>query len=136
MGVLAGTWATTGIVLLNSPPGATSGALGTQLLLTSGAMAVAAAMAFAKGAVLPGAVIAGASLRFAITGIYELTDVTAWERAAGWVGLALAVLAAAVAATLGVTAARRERGRNAGRALRGPASAPRLQRGARCCGAA
>jgi hypothetical protein len=48
MGILAGTWATTGIVILGAPPGATSGALGTQLLLTSGAMAVAAAMAFAR----------------------------------------------------------------------------------------
>ena len=109
MGILAGTWATTGIVILNGPPGATSGALGTQLLLTSGAMAIAAAMAFARGAVLPGAVIAGASLRFALTGVYELTAETGWERAAGWVGVALAALAAAVAATLGVMAARGER---------------------------
>jgi uncharacterized protein len=109
MGILAGTWATTGIVILGAPPGATSGALGTQLLLTSGAMAVAAAMAFARGAVLPGAVIAGASARFALTGVYELTADVGWERAAGWVGLPLAVFAAAVAATLGLEAARGER---------------------------
>ena len=57
MAILAGTWATTAIVLLTSPEGSTSAALGTLLLLSAGALVVAAAMAATLGALLPAAVI-------------------------------------------------------------------------------
>ena len=109
MGVLAGTWTTVGVVMLTSPAGATSAALGAQLLLSAGALAVAAAMAGTRRLLLPAAVISGAALRFALTGAYELSADGSWERAAGWAGVALAALAACAAAVLGAGAARRER---------------------------
>ncbi len=109
MAILAGTWTTIAVVMLTSPPGGTSAALGTELLLSAGALLVAALMAGTRGALLPAAVITGAAIRFATTGGYELSGDRAWERAAGWVGLALAALATVVAAMLGVQEARRER---------------------------
>lgn len=108
MAILAGTWTTVAVVMLTSPPGGTSAALGTELLLSAGALLVAATMAVARGAALPAVVIAGAAIRFAVTGGDQLSGAEAWARAAGWVGLALAVLATAAAAILGVRAARRE----------------------------
>ncbi|WP_432497629.1 acetate uptake transporter family protein [Kineococcus auxinigenes] len=91
MGVLAGTWATAGYVTLSSPPGSTSAGLGVVLLLAAGAMLVPAVAASAKG--VAAAVMTGAALRFAVTGVAEVTGSGAWLAAAGWVGIALAVLA-------------------------------------------
>jgi hypothetical protein len=109
MGILAGSWAVTGIDMLMTPDGSTSAGLGAQLLVTAAAMALAGLLAAVRGSLLPAVVIAGAAIRFAATGAYELSASTAWERAAGWIGVALAALAACVAATLGWEAARRER---------------------------
>jgi len=109
MAILAGTWTTIAVVMLASPPGGTSAALGTELLLSAGALLVAALMAGARGAALPAAVITTAATRFATTGGYELTGSRSWAHAAGWLGLALAALATVAAATMGVHAARRER---------------------------
>ncbi|WP_432487484.1 acetate uptake transporter family protein [Kineococcus sp. SYSU DK018] len=91
MGVLSGTWATAGFVTLTSPPGSTSPGLGVVLLLAAGAMLVPAAAGSAKGAAA--AVMTGAAIRFAVTGVAEATGSGAWLAAAGWVGVALAVLA-------------------------------------------
>lgn len=92
MGVLAGTWLSIGLVTLTSPPGATSDALGLFLVLAGAAMLVPAAAASA-GKVVPAAVLATTALRFAATGIFQLTDSGTWEDVAGFVGLALCALA-------------------------------------------
>jgi uncharacterized protein len=93
MGVLAGTWGSVGLVLLTGPPGATSDVLGLMLLVSCMAMASAAVGAWPTKAV-PALVLTTTSVRFLVTGAYELTGSKGWEEAAGWVGLALAALAA------------------------------------------
>lgn len=90
MGVLAGTWAVTGYVTLTSPPGTSSAGLGLVLLLAAVAMLVPAV---AGSKVVAAGVMAGAGLRFAVTGIAEVTGSGTWYTVAGVVGLVLAALA-------------------------------------------
>jgi len=100
MGVLAGTWASIGIVNLTSPAATTSEALGLLLLVAGAAMLVPAAAA-AAGKLVPALVLATAGLRCAITGAYEIGS-DPLQDVAGVVGVVLAVLAfyAALAMTL------------------------------------
>jgi uncharacterized protein len=91
MGVLTGTWAVVGLTTITSPPGAVSKGLGVFLLVAGVCMLVPAVSAGAK--LVPGAVMALAGVRFAVTGGYHLTAAVDWKAAAGWTGLALAVLA-------------------------------------------
>lgn len=91
MGVLTGTWAVVGVTTLTSPPGAVSDGLGIFLVAAGICMLVPAVSAGSK--LVPGAVMALAGVRFAVTGAYQLTGSAAWKSTAGWVGLALAVLA-------------------------------------------
>jgi succinate-acetate transporter protein len=95
MAVLAGTWAAISLTTYLSPPGSTSKGLGVVLCATGAAMFVPAAAALKQP--LAAAVMAGAGLRFLTTAGYELTAHKGWQHAAGWVGLALAVLGFAVA---------------------------------------
>jgi succinate-acetate transporter protein len=101
MAVLTGAWATFGLVLLTSAPGSTSDALGILLLVAAVGMACAASVA-SLAKLIPALVLAGASLRFATAGVYQLTGSSVWEAATGWIGLALAIVAtyAALAALL------------------------------------
>ncbi|MGY1780609.1 hypothetical protein [Geodermatophilus sp. SYSU D01036] len=92
MGVLTGTWGVVGFTTLTAPPGATSTGLGVLLLTAAVAMQVPAISA-AASKLIPAAVMCLAGIRFAVTGAYELTGSAAWKTAAGWVGLALGVLA-------------------------------------------
>jgi uncharacterized protein len=92
MGILAGTWLSVGLVKLTSAPAATSDALGLFLLLAAAAMLVPAAAA-GSGKLIPMAVLATTALRFAATGLYELTASSTWGDVAGIVGLALSALA-------------------------------------------
>lgn len=92
MGVLAGTWASVGLVMLTSPPGNTSDALGLLLLLAAVAMLVPASAA-ATGKLVAAAVLATTAVRFAVTGLYELTASATLQDAAGVVGLVLAAIA-------------------------------------------
>jgi succinate-acetate transporter protein len=92
MGVLSGTWLTISLVMLTSPPGSTSKALGLFLLLAFVAMLIPASAA-AFGKLVPAAVLAGAALRFGVTGVYQLTASPTWEDIAGVIGLALCALA-------------------------------------------
>jgi succinate-acetate transporter protein len=92
MGVLAGTWAGVAFGLLLSPPGATSSALGVLLLCSAVAMCVPTAAATTKVAAM--AVMGLSALRFAVTGVGQLTSSTAWLTLAGWVGIALGAVAA------------------------------------------
>lgn len=92
MGILAGTWAAVGLSLLLSPPGATSSALGVLLLCSAVAMCVPTAAATTKVAAM--AVMGLSALRFAVTGVGQLTASPNWLTVAGWVGLALGIVAA------------------------------------------
>jgi succinate-acetate transporter protein len=91
MGVLTGTWAVVGLTTVTSPPGAVSKGLGVFLLVAGASMLVPAVSAGAK--LVPGAVMAMAGVRFAVTGGYHLTASAGWRTAAGWIGLGLGVLA-------------------------------------------
>jgi len=91
MGVLAGTWATVGLTTLTSPPGSTSPGLGVVLVTAGLAMFLPAVSGLAKLA--PAAVMGLAGVRFIVTGMYQLEGSATWKSAAGWVGLALAVVA-------------------------------------------
>jgi succinate-acetate transporter protein len=91
MGVLAGTWTVVGVTLLTSTPGSTSDALGVMLLGTAAALAIPALSASRKP--VAAAVLGTATLRFALTGAAQLTASQFWMQVAGWVGLALALLA-------------------------------------------
>ncbi|WP_456844469.1 hypothetical protein [Cellulomonas sp. P5_C6] len=91
MGVLAGTWAAVCVTTLQAAPGAHSPGLGVLLLTSATAMLVPAVSASGK---LVAAVVMGLSaVRFALTGIVQLTGSSALTELAGWTGIALAVLA-------------------------------------------
>ena len=92
MGILCGTWLSIGLVTLTGEPGATSDALGLFLLLAGVAMLVPAAAA-APGKLVATAVLATTALRFATTGLYQLTAGDGWKAVAGIVGLILCALA-------------------------------------------
>jgi succinate-acetate transporter protein len=97
MGILSGTWAGVALSTYVSPPGSTSRALAVGLIASAVCMAVSAVAAMAQP--LGTLVMGGAALRFAVTAAYEWQGGRSWERAAGWVGLALAAVAV-VAATV------------------------------------
>ena len=101
MGILAGTWLTTGLVQLTSPPGSTSDGLGLFVVVAGMAMLVPATGA-ALGKLVPAMVLFTTSLRFFASGIYQLTADRGWKLAAGWVGVLLFAVAvyAALAAEL------------------------------------
>ena len=107
MGVLAGTWLSVGLVTLTSAPGSTSDALGLFLLLAGAAMLIPAAAA-STGKLAAFAVLATTAVRFALTGLYQLTGGTAWEKSAGVVGLFLCALALYAALAMALEDARRE----------------------------
>lgn len=91
MGLLAGAWAVAGMVTLTSPPGTTSPGLGIVLLAVAAALLVPCVAAMGKLAAA--AVMGTSALRFATTGIYEITGSGTWATVAGWFGVLLAVLA-------------------------------------------
>jgi succinate-acetate transporter protein len=105
MGLLAGTWLSIGLVTLTSPPGAVSDALGLFLLLAALAMLVPASAA-ATGKLVPALVLLTTSLRFATTGLYQLTGADAWKTTAGVIGLVLCALAVYAALALALEDAR------------------------------
>lgn len=121
MGLLAGTWLSIGLVTLTAEPGATSDALGLFLLLAAVAMLVPAA-ASSMGKLAATAVLGTTAVRFAVTGLYELSAAELWKDVAGIVGLVLCALAVYAAAAMALEDAghrtllplgRRGRGRDA-----------------------
>ena len=101
MAILAGTWLTVGLVMLMSPPGSTSPALGVLLIVSAIALLLPA-LAASLGKLVPALVLFTASVRFATSAGYQLTGSADWQRVTGWVGIVLGVLAvyAALAALL------------------------------------
>lgn len=97
MGILAANWLTIGVVKLLYPPGATGGALGVLLIFVGVALLVPA-LASAVAKLVPALVLATASARFIVTGLYEITSNPQLQTAAGILGLVL--LAAAIYAAL------------------------------------
>ena len=93
MGIFAATWGALATASLSLHPGQTSSALGVLLLADSGVIVV-----LLVGAILGNpafaAVLGIACARFVTNGLYELTGTTSLERAAGWIGLVLAGVAA------------------------------------------
>jgi succinate-acetate transporter protein len=106
MGVLAGTWACIGAIMLTSRPGATSHALGTFLFLAGAAVLVSANTA-ATAKLVPAIVLALAGLRFILTGIYQFIPTTPWKVTAGVAGLVLGFVAVYGSASLEVEGVRR-----------------------------
>jgi succinate-acetate transporter protein len=92
MATLALVWLVTGVVMLQSKPGATSATLGLFLLLAAAAMTLAALTA-AMSKLVPAVVFLVAAARFLLTGVYHLVGAAAWKMSSGIVGLALFVLA-------------------------------------------
>jgi uncharacterized protein len=107
MGLLSGTWLAVALVTLDSPPGSTSDALGLFLLVAGLAMLVPA-LAATGGKFAAAAVLATTAVRFATTGLYQLTASSAWADAAGVVGLLLCALAVYVALAMALEDARGE----------------------------
>ena len=68
------------------------------LLCSAACLLVPAAAAHAK--LVPALVIATSAARFALTGIAEIDGGRSWMQAAGWLGVALAVLSAYAALAL------------------------------------
>jgi uncharacterized protein len=107
MGLLAGTWLSVGLVKLTSAPGSTSDALGLFLLVAAIAMLIPAAAA-GSGKLIPLGVLAITGLRFATTGLYELTASPTWQDIAGVTGLVLCALALYAALAMALEDVRRE----------------------------
>jgi succinate-acetate transporter protein len=92
MGMVAGGWFVIGLVTLTSAPGSTSDALGVFLLALAVQM-LAPAIVSGRSKSVAELVLGTTALRFAVTGVYELTASSTWEDIAGIVGLVLFVLA-------------------------------------------
>ena len=92
MGTQAAAWATTGVLTLLSPPGGRNPVLGLILFYLAAAVLVSALVA-ATGKGLVAVVLAVATARFALTGVYEFLGGRGWMTAAGWIGGALCVIA-------------------------------------------
>ena len=92
MGVLGGTWATLGVIVLTSPPGATNPGLGILLVVAAGALLVPTVAGLVSKTVAA-LVLAAAAARFAISGAYELASAPGWRYAAGVCGVVVAGLA-------------------------------------------
>lgn len=88
MGLLAASWLATGMVMLLTPPGSISPALGILLIFAGVALTIPA-LAASFGKVVPALVLFVASVRFILTGLHQLTGAPAVEAVAGIMGLAL-----------------------------------------------
>ena len=92
LGLFSGAWLSTALVILTSPPGSTSAALGCFLFALAGSMLVlVAAASFGKAG--PALVIVAGAARFLVSGLYETSASKGIEHGAGIVGFALAATA-------------------------------------------
>lgn len=106
MGVLSGTWLSIALVRLTGAPGSLSDALGLFLLMAAVAMLVPGLTGLGSKLV-PALVMSTAALRFAVTGLYELSGSGTWRHVAGIVGLFLCALGTYAATALALEETRR-----------------------------
>ena len=107
-GIFTGTWLSFGLSLLTSAPGSTSPVLGVFFLSIAAIFLMLVGGGLTGGKVAAGAIILVGSVRFLLSGLFELTSATGVERAAGIVGLVFVAVAAYVGlATLIEDSARR-----------------------------
>lgn len=92
-GMFTGVWLGFALTELTSPPGATSPVLGVFFLALGGIFVLLMGGGVFGGKVAAGAIILSGSARFILTGLYELTNSTGVEHAAGIVGLAFVAVA-------------------------------------------
>jgi succinate-acetate transporter protein len=92
MGIIASAWLTVGLSELMARPGTTDRTLGLLLLFAAAAVLVPT-VAAALGKVLAAVILAMASVRFALTGVYEFSSHPGWETVSGWLGVVLATAA-------------------------------------------
>ena len=92
MALISASWLANGLIDLTTPPASTNATQGLlALALAAILLLVAGGAVFGKP--LLGLVIALASARFATTGLYELTAVTAFQTSSGIVGCVIAAIA-------------------------------------------
>lgn len=107
-GIFSGTWLAYGLASLSGPPGQVSHALGVFFLAVGALFVMLTGGGLAGGKAAAGAIILAASARFVLSGLYELTNSTGVEHAAGIVGLVFVGVSAYVGfATLLEDSARR-----------------------------
>lgn len=92
-GVLSGTWLALGLSHITAGTGRPIAVMGLLMLATAGVLALSA-VAISVGKPLPGTVFMLAALRFALSGIYELSGVSVWQSIAGVAGLVVCAGAA------------------------------------------
>lgn len=91
-GVLSGSWAATGMLLMSGQVGSRSQVLGLLAVTIAAALivpAVGAGLSKPAGAVL----MLVAATRFAFTGVYQLGAGSVWQTASGVIGVGLVVTA-------------------------------------------
>jgi uncharacterized protein len=93
LSIFAATWAALGISGLHAVPGSTSSTVGAFLIADGAVIALLAISALAGNPAFT-VILAVSCVRFSLTGVYELTGDVTVERAAGWIGLVLAFVAA------------------------------------------
>jgi hypothetical protein len=92
-GIFTGTWLAFGLSLLTGPLGKTSPVLGVFFLAIAAIFAMLFGGGIAGGKVAAGAIVLTGSVRFILSGLYELTSATGVEHAAGIVGLVFVAIA-------------------------------------------
>jgi succinate-acetate transporter protein len=101
MGFLSGAWAALGIALVTSTPGSTSHGVGL-LLVSVGVVLLIPAIGAMMGKLVPALVLGGAAIRFALSGIWQLSGNDNWKTAAGVAGVVLAAIALYAATAMGL----------------------------------
>jgi uncharacterized protein len=101
-----GTWLTAGMLIVVGEPETTSGVLGLVLVGVA-VLAIVPAVAVGEGKLLPGLVIGLGALRLGVGGVYELSDVSAFQTLAGILGLITVAAAFYVALALALEDAKR-----------------------------
>ena len=92
-GVFAGIWLAYGLTQVTGAVGQTSSVLGVFFLACSALFAMLMLGGIAGGKTAAGAVILAGAVRFLLSGLYELTESTGVEHAAGIVGLVFVAVA-------------------------------------------
>ncbi len=90
--LLSAAWAAIAITVLGGPPGALSASLAIFLLTLTPVMLLMTAASVPAKPLFAVLLLLG-SCRFALTDVYEASGIAATEKAAGWLGVPLAVFA-------------------------------------------